>query len=656
MKQEKLYFGTAYYPEYLPEDRIDEDFSLMRRAGINVIRIAESTWSTWEPQEGEFCFDLLHRTLRGAQKHGLSVIVGTPTYAIPSWLEKKYPDVMVESHAGRARYGPRQQMDITHPGYRFHAERMIRRLLEQVSGYDCVIGFQLDNETKAYDTCSQRAQAMFQENLQEKFGTVEALNKAFGFAYWSNSLGSWDALPDVRGTINGSYAAEYEAFQRRLVTDFLLWQRSIVDEYRRPEQFVTHNFDFAWEPFHAAGLQPEVDQNRAMAALTVAGCDIYYPTAAALTGGEISFCCDLARGLGGGENFLVMETQAQGPLCNFPYPGQVYLAAFSLLAGGANMVEYWHWHSIHNAVEDYWKGILSHDLTPGKMYGEIAAIGRDLERVGAHLVNLRRESRVALMVSNRSLSGIRNDASFSGFDYNRDALMPFVRSLHRLNVSCDIIWDDCPDLGRYDLLLLPGLYCAGDALIDRLRSYVQGGGSILASCRSFFTDENLTIRRETQPYRMTDVFGLRYEQFCPGVGYEPGVGHFLELLEPAPDTEVLRSYANPVFAASAAATVHTFGRGRAGYIGADFEEGILLSLLEEMLPKLGIPLPENRWPLVVKEGTNGLGKHIRYLLNYSAGPVSYRVERSAPELLSGKEYAPGQTLTLSPWGVGILEY
>ena len=656
MKQKQLLFGTAYYDEYMPESRIDQDFTLMRQAGMNVIRIAESTWSTWEPEDGKFCFDSLHRMLEGAKRHGLSVIVGTPTYAIPSWLEKKYPDILAETHSGRPHYGGRQLMDITHPGYLAHCERIIRALLREVMPYDNVIGFQLDNETKHYDTCSPRAQEKFRRYLEGKFGTVEALNKAMGFAYWSNALGSWDDLPDVRGTINGSYAAEYEAFQRSLVTDFLAWQRAIVDEYRRPEQFVTHNFDFDWEPFHAVGMQPDVDQNKAVSAVTTVGCDIYYPTANRFTGVEIGFCTDLARGLKQGENFLVLETQAQGPLRSFPLPGQLRLAAFSLLSGGANMVEYWHWHSIHNAIECYWKGVLSHDLTPGKAYEEVASIGRDMRRLSPKLVNLKRTSRVALMLSNRSLSAIRHDASFSGFAYNRDAVMPYYNALFRLNIPCDIVWDDCRDLARYDLLVVPGLYCAEDSLVEALRKYVENGGCLLAGPRSFFTDRNASIRHETQPYGMTEVFGLHYDQFCPGEGYEPGVGHFMELLRLHPGTESLRGYQNPAFSEYSAAALHAFGRGKAAYIGADFEEGILAELFRGILPRLGVELPGETWPLILREGTNDENRRIRYALNCAGSSLSYTPGESCTELLTGKRIAPGESVALSPWGVAILEY
>lgn len=232
-----LLYGAAFYAEYLPEEPLERDMEMLTEAGFNLIRVAESTWSTWEPEDGVFDFSLLTRVLDAAQAHAVAVIVGTPTYAIPPWLARKYPDILADTHEGARRYGARQNFDITHPGYLFHAERIIQKLMEAVQPYSCVTGFQLGNETKHYDTCSPRAQARFRVWLKERFGTAAALNREMGFAYRSNSVRDWEDLPDVRGTINGSYGAEYQAFQRQLVTDFLLWQRKIVDKYRRPEQF-----------------------------------------------------------------------------------------------------------------------------------------------------------------------------------------------------------------------------------------------------------------------------------------------------------------------------------------------------------------------------------------------------------------------------------
>lgn len=652
MKTEKLYFGAAYYDEYMPVSRVEEDMRLMKAAGMNVIRIAESTWSTWEPRDGEFDFSKLHRVLRGAEKYGISVIVGTPTYAIPPWMAKKYPDILAETHNGPERYGHRQNMDITHPGYLFHCERIIRRLMEEVRPYDHVIGFQLDNETKPYDTCGARAQERFRQWLVEKFGTVEQMNAAFGLSYWSNSLGCWEDMPDVRGTICGSLAAEYEAFQRQLVTDFLLWQRTIVEEYRRPDQFVTHNFDYEWRDYSHA-LQPDVDQFRAAQAVTVAGCDIYHPTGSRLTGAEISFGGDLARALKHGENYFVLETQAQGPVGRLPYPGQLRLQAFSHLAGGANMVEYWHWHSIHNGIECHWKGVLSHDFTPGAVYREAVTIGKDMARLSPRLVNLKRKNAVAILTSNRAQAGMKHSDAFAGANY-ADILRWVYDSLYRLNLSCDLIDDTVRDFSAYKVVITPGLYCAEDSLVEALREYVRGGGHLLSTFRSFFCDENVKIRTAPQPAGLTDVFGMTYDTFTVPDGV-PGCSQWMELLRPQGDTQVLLSYDHYAYEGYAAATFHPFGSGSAAYIGTIVDDGKLDSLMCALLPRMGIVLPEERFPVVIREGTNDYGDTIRYVFNYSAEKQTVCLPENAQELLTEQSCRAGSAYTLTPWGVAIFK-
>ena len=127
---EKLLYGAAYYDEYMPCERLDEDVKMWKKAGMNVVRIAESTWSTCEPQEGVFDFSHVTRVLDACEQAGISVIIGTPTYAVPTWLVKKYPDVLAVTKQGQAMYGHRQNMDITNPDYLRYSERVIRKLME----------------------------------------------------------------------------------------------------------------------------------------------------------------------------------------------------------------------------------------------------------------------------------------------------------------------------------------------------------------------------------------------------------------------------------------------------------------------------------------------------------------------------------------------
>lgn len=132
MQQKNLYYGVAYYYEYLPYDRLNEDIQMMKKANINLVRIGESTWSTYEPQEGVFDFSSLEKVLKAMKAADIKVIVGTPTYAIPTWLAKKYPEVMLRDLNGTKKYGARQIFNYNHPTFRYLAERIIRKIVEKV--------------------------------------------------------------------------------------------------------------------------------------------------------------------------------------------------------------------------------------------------------------------------------------------------------------------------------------------------------------------------------------------------------------------------------------------------------------------------------------------------------------------------------------------
>ena len=166
---DKLLFGAAYYDEYMPHERLHRDVEMMKRAGVNTVRIAESTWSTCEPQPGVFDFSHVERVMDAMEKAGIGVIIGTPTYAVPAWMVKAHPDVLAETKQGPQRYGPRQIMDITHPVYLYYAERVIRELMKRTAHRKCVIGFQIDNETKHYGTAGPAVQAQFVKHLRQVF-------------------------------------------------------------------------------------------------------------------------------------------------------------------------------------------------------------------------------------------------------------------------------------------------------------------------------------------------------------------------------------------------------------------------------------------------------------------------------------------------------
>ena len=671
----KLLFGAAYYDEYMPYDRLQQDVAMMKKAGINTVRIAESTWSTCEPQEGVFDFSHVERVMDAMEEAGINVIIGTPTYAIPTWMVKSHPDVMAETVKGRGIYGARQIMDITHPVYRFYAERVIRKLMECTAHRKCVIGFQVDNETKYYGTAGKNVQEKFVKYLRKKFNNdLDAMNYEFGLDYWSNRINAWEDFPDVRGTINGSLGAEFEKFQRTLVDEFLSWQADIVNEYRREDQFITHNFDFEWRGY-SYGVQPDVNHYHAAKALTIAGTDIYHPTQDDLTGAEIAFGGDMTRSLKR-DNYLVLETEAQGYPGWTPYKGQLRLQAYSHLASGANSVMYWHWHSIHNSFETYWKGLLSHDMQENAPYREACIIGNEFSRLGSHLVNLKKKNDVAILVSNEALTALKwfgieaTAAGDNGIGYN-DVVRWLYDTLFKMNIECDFVWPESDNLDQYKAIFVPALYAAPDELLEKLKQYTANGGTLVATFKTAFANENVKVSHEMQPHILSNCFGISYQQFTfpKNTGLSGSIINgtakdsdekaeakvFMELLMPQ-EAEVLASYDHYNWKEYAAITKNHYGKGTAIYIGCMTDDNTLKAVLTEALNSAEVEIPEYSWPVIVRKGINDLNKCVRYILNYSAEEQNVIYHgANGTELFSEESVQDGDTVTVLPWNLKIVE-
>lgn len=668
LKLDKILYGAAYYYEYNPGERLDKDVQMMQDCGINVVRIAESTWAVWEPQDGHFDFSKLDRVLNAMNKAGIKVIVGTPTYAIPNWLAKEHPEVLATTSGGQNKYGARQNMDIVNPTFRFYAERIITKLVQHVKDNPAVIGFQADNETKSYGNVGPTINAQFVDYLKAKFGTVEKMNTAFGLNYWSNTVNNWNDFPPIAGNVNASVGAEFSKFQRQVVTDYLAWQVAIIKKYARRNQFVTQNFDFDWRGY-SYGIQPDVDHFAAAKVFDIAGVDIYHPTADRLTGREIAFGGDMARSMKQ-NNYLVMETQAQSMAGNqeLPYPGQIRLQAYSHLASGADMVEYWHWSSIHNSVETYWKGILSHDYEPNPTYYEVKQTAAEFKKIGDHLINLKKTNKVAMLISNESLTAINWFPISDRVNYN-DVLREMYDALYDDNVECDIVSPQSKNIEQYSLLIVPPLYSAPDSLLERLNNYVKDGGHVVYAFKSGFSNENNQVRSSRMPGLLRDACGFSYQQFTnidklqlkdnpfKLDAADNYVSDWAELLTPQ-TCKVLAWYDHPYWGKYAAITKNNYGKGSVLYFGALPSKPMMRRLLLDEVKAAGLANDDQQlsFPVIVKNGENQYHKAVHYYFNYSGEvkEITYPHD-AAINLLTGDKVEKDEKIKLEPWGLAVLE-
>ena len=201
-----ILYGVSYYHEYMPYERLEKDVQLMQDAGLSVVRVGESTWSLFEPEEGRFEFAWMDRIIDRMQKAGIKVILGTPTYSIPAWLAKKHPEIFVERLDGsKSSYGIRQNFDITNPTYLFYCERIIRKMMEHYAKHPAIIGYQVDNETTTYEAANYDYFRGFVDYMKNKYKTTDTINKLWGLNYWGMTLNDWDEFPTRQNSTNPSY-------------------------------------------------------------------------------------------------------------------------------------------------------------------------------------------------------------------------------------------------------------------------------------------------------------------------------------------------------------------------------------------------------------------------------------------------------------------
>jgi beta-galactosidase len=678
-KMDTILYGVAYYSEYMPYERLDQDVDMMQKAGLNVVRVGESTWSSWEPRDGEFQFAWMERVLDRMHRAGIRVILGTPTYSIPTWLYRQHPDIAV-THNGTALplsdpyspsyppsltpgyYGPRQNYDFLNPYLREHAERVIRQIVSHFKDHPAVIGYQIDNETFPNGVPTKYAAAAFVERLKRRYETPATINKIWGLAYWGQLVDTWDDLPPRDGILNPGYKLEWENFQHDVITDYLAWQAKIVNEYKRPDQFITTDF--------SGGAHTNLDQWAIAHNLDIVAENPYFETQKRQDARSIWFSGDVGRSLKH-SNYLVMETNAQtigwDSRTQYPqYPGQLRLVVYAHLAAGANMVEYWHWSSLHSGQETYWKGVLSHDLQPNRTYAEVMQVAAELKRIGPQLVNLRKNNQVAILFSADSANAI-SYMPFSDSANYMTVLGQMYGALYDLNIEPDFVQVGDPDLSGYKVILVPPLYSTSDEVLQQVSDYVKRGGHVLMAFKSGFTNQYSTVRDVMAPGPLRQAAGFHYQEFTSlagpgrltpdpyGVGDQNKGSVWQEFL--VPDTaEVVASFDDPYWHFPAI-TRNRYGSGSLTYEATVVTDNLQREIVRETLRRAGLTGPDQSLPDAVKvrHGRTAGGKVIHYYFNFSGigQSIPYAYNRGT-DLLTGASTQGGQTLTLGPWNLAIV--
>ena len=689
--QPTILYGAAYYNEYMPAEpdgdpalraaRLEKDVSLMKAAGISVVRMGESTWSLWEPQDSRFEYAWMDSIVDAMGKAGIKVIMGTPTYSVPTWMVHAHPEILARYQGADAltTYGMRQNMDTDNPTYRFYAQRVITNMVSHYRDNPTVIGWQIDNETGSYGAYNPDVVTGFVDHLKQKFGSTDAMNKAWFLNYWGQDVNGWENMPTPDRATNPSFKLEWSRWQQMRVTGFLAWQAALVRQYRGPNQFVTHDY--------GGMMHNDRNENQIASSLDIVANNIYHGTQDHMDGAWQVEQSDFARSLKHG-NFLVTETNAQtlgwDSAGQFPpYDGQMRLDVYTYLSSGANMVEYWHWHSIHSGQETYWQGVLGHDLEPNRAYAEVSKTAHELQKIGPKLVDLKIQNKVAILYSVDSSNGIAfmpyEGGGSTGWqpgkagDSYSQLILQFHTALYNANLGADFLFPDSANLAQqlsqYKLLIVPALYVADDALLKTISDYVKSGGHVLMTFKSGYTNENDAVRWERAPGPLREAAGFTYQEFSnlehplalKGDPYQAGADNRVNtwaeflLLDHA---KALAYYDHPFFGQWPAITRNQFGSGELVYEGTQVSDPLQSKIVLDCLRSAGLTSADQQLPptVHVKHGVNREGKQLHYYLNYSSESQTLTYPyASGQDLLTATPIAAHQSVTLKPWDLAIIE-
>jgi beta-galactosidase len=695
----RVLFGAAYYHEYQPYERLKTDLDLMADAHFTVIRVGESVWSTWEPENGRFDLDWLQPVLDGAHQRGISVILGTPTYAVPPWLARQYPEITGERATGqRIGWGARQEADFTHPAFRFHAERVIRRILARYAGHPAVIGFQVDNEPGLELFHNHGVFQRFTDHLRHTYGDVETLNREWGLVYWSHRLSTWADLWTPDGNAQPQYDVAWRAFQARQVTEFIGWQAGIVREYAKPEHFVTTCISYT---------RPGVEDDELTDRLDIASGNPYYTmqdglalpdrdTADVEQNWKTTGLWSLYRTAdwmfsSRQQPFLVTETNAQTigfPWDNRPaYDGQWRQAAWALVSRGARMIEYWHWHTLHFGAETYWMGVLPHSGKPGRTYAELARLGGEFETAGALVAGLEPDTDITMVYSTPSKWLMQKYPPLSTADGEPDAnayhgfFDPFYRGAFDAGRQVRIVHakqlhdpsgereGTTPEEAarRHPVLVVPALYIVDDMTVDWLAAYAEAGGHLVLGPRTAYADHEARARHEPAPGRLVKAAGVTYDEFSNllhDIPVRAADGGPLGLPDSATatrwvdgltviDAEVLAEYVDPHFGRWPAVTTRRHGEGRVTTVGTVPGRDLAHALAEWLAPAARSGWRDLPASVTATTGTSEDGRRVHIVHNWSWQPARVEAPAGLRDVLDGSSLPTGTEFELGAWDVRV---
>lgn len=647
-----LLHGGDYNPDQWLDrpDILEEDIKMMKKAGVNTATVGVFSWSALEPQEGNFQFGWLHDIMDKLYENGIYTVLATPTGARPAWMDEKYPSVLrVEKDGRRNHHSGRHNHCMSSLEYRALVEKMDTKLAQEFGNHPGLILWHISNELggECYcDSCKKR----FQEYLREKYhNNIEELNKQWWTSFWSRRFDSFEQIEPPYD--NGEHSIlglnlDWKRFNSWNMKDYLAFERRILKKYT-PQVPATANFMKLFEQLDYVDLAKEID---------IISWDGYpswnndYETLVD-TASELSFDHAVMRSLKKDKPFMLMESTPS--LVNWhsvnklKRPGILRASSIQTIGCGSDTVQYFQWRKGRGAAEQFHGAVVDHlGRDDTRVFKEVSEVGELLKKL-APVTGSRVASKAAVLFdwSNRwaikDMQGMAHDTK----NYEKE-VRKFYNIHLKKGINADIVFP-LEDLSSYSLVVLPMYYAVSKEAGAWLKEYVKNGGTVVATYLTAYVNENTLAYLGGFPGAgLGEVFGLYAEELdtlyptdsnavLMKDGNKAIVKDYCELIK-LTGAEVLGTYESDFYAGMPAVTVHSYGNGKAYYIGTRMEEEDLIKFFTQIWSECGIKEKELPEGVEYLTRTAEDGSTFDFYVNYNAMPVTVQLSKDGTNLLNGE--------------------
>lgn len=669
-QQERIWYGGDYNPDQWPEEVWDDDVRLMKKAGVNLVSVGIFSWAKIETSEGVYDFDWLDRIIDKLGEAGIAVDLASATASPPMWLTQAHPEVLWKDYRGDVcQPGARQHWRPTSPVFREYALKLCRAMAEHYKGNPYVVAWHVSNEYGCHNRFdySEDAEHAFQQWCEERYGTIDAVNDAWGTAFWAQRMNDFSEIVPPRFIGDGNFMnpgklLDFKRFSSDALKAFYIAERDTLAEIT-PDLPLTTNFMVS-----ASGSVLDYDDWGDEVDF-VSNDHYFIPGEAHLD--ELAFSASLVDGIARKDPWFLMEHSTSAvnwrEINYRKEPGQLVRDSLAHVAMGADAVCYFQWRQSKAGAEKFHSAMVPHAGEDSAVFRDVCELGADLNKLSDEgiLGSRLAKSRVAVVFDYESEWATEHTATPTQHVHHVDEPLAWFRALADQGVTADVVpvrgaWDD------YEMVVLPSVYLLSEETTRRVRDYVVGGGRLVVTYYTGISDEKDHVWLGGYPGSIRDVVGVRVEEFMPMGDDFTGVPDRLELSNGA----VAHDIADVIGSVDGTATVletfkddpwtgmdgapaivaHTFGEGRSVYVGARLgRDGIALSL-PEILDSLGMAEAggnDGRVLHVERESADGS----RFVFSFNRTHETVRVPVEGEVVVSSFADVDGETASIKPNGV-----